>query len=322
MNCASCGRSLEEGSAYCSACGQKVVATLRSQEFKPSRRLVLGFIAISLIVSCIVANSGDSGKGEDSPTSTAPSAITRIDSLDARARSIPAGNFKENLEAYEELLTLAPENDRYRERVAHYRARLDASGAMPRPVAKVAPPHRIMSDERLGTIKRMVEVRLEGVITVEELKTIARQIRQERDQRTFILYYLPGMESGHGAWASTHFNPDLDVVILGETVDEAAKRASSNVPEEAREVAGAWVISGLVARRIDIYSTEDGWWIRVLHKGGSGSPVRATRTAAGGLVAYVAEGATDGEHYRIRSDGSLEIWDQEGLIESARPLAR
>lgn len=322
MKCVNCGRSLGAASAYCPACGHEVAARPGGAGYKPSKRLAVGFVALSLIVSCIVANSSDTQKQADVGSAAATIAKARIDSLDARARSIPSGNTKENLKAYEELLALVPESTRYQERVAHYRSRLENLKTAPPAAVEAVPPYRIFSDERLGTVKRSVEVRIEDRITVAQLEKIARQIRQKRDQKTFILYYLPGMESGHGAWASTHFNPELQVIILGETVEEADVMSSSDIPDGAREVVGSWAISGLAARRIDIYATDEGWWIRILYKEGTGNPVRATRTTTGGLVSYAAEGATDGEHYRIRSDGNLEIWDREGLIESARPLAR
>ena len=38
--------------------------------------------------------------------------------------------------------------------------------------------------------------------------------------RTFIEYYLPGMVDGCGAWATTHFTPRMEVVVLGFTAED------------------------------------------------------------------------------------------------------
>ena len=41
------------------------------------------------------------------------------------------------------------------------------------------------------------------------------QHQGKRYERVFICYYLPGMILDSGAWATSHFNPTLQVRILG-----------------------------------------------------------------------------------------------------------
>ncbi len=52
-------------------------------------------------------------------------------------------------------------------------------------------------------------------LTRAEIRKIAERLRDERAERTFIVYYLPGMDVDAGAWASSHFNPDLEIRIYG-----------------------------------------------------------------------------------------------------------
>ena len=56
------------------------------------------------------------------------------------------------------------------------------------------------------------------------LKRIATKLKNSDGQsydRTFIGYYLPDMKLNSGYWATTHFNPNLEIQILGLTVEQA-----------------------------------------------------------------------------------------------------
>ena len=76
----------------------------------------------------------------------------------------------------------------------------------------------IVEDTSMANLKRSVVVELEQPISESELREAAYMIRDSdarNYERTFIEYYLPGMVVGAGAWATTHFNPALDVQIYG-----------------------------------------------------------------------------------------------------------
>ena len=45
-------------------------------------------------------------------------------------------------------------------------------------------------------------------------RTVYKALKGPRFKRVFITWYLPGMEVGAGAWATTHFNPLLEVTIM------------------------------------------------------------------------------------------------------------
>ena len=65
-----------------------------------------------------------------------------------------------------------------------------------------------------------VNVRLEMAATEDELVAIANEIKNKTRksyERTNILFWLPGMEVGTGAWARVTFNPDFERVhIMGD----------------------------------------------------------------------------------------------------------
>ena len=85
----------------------------------------------------------------------------------------------------------------------------------------------VIHDDSVPGAKRTIDVRLEGRVSEDALRIIAQQLKSTETEeylRTFILYYLPGMEIDRGAWASSHFDaigqPGLHVRILGTTKEQ------------------------------------------------------------------------------------------------------
>ena len=76
--------------------------------------------------------------------------------------------------------------------------------------------YTITNEETLTDIKTMIDIRLESEVDKEILHKIANELREDgrrKYKRVFICYYLPGMKVDAGAWATSHFNPDLEVKI-------------------------------------------------------------------------------------------------------------
>ena len=86
----------------------------------------------------------------------------------------------------------------------------------------------ILADEKLGYEvlnvesipgeKLSITLVVSRAITNEALSQNAKMIYKSffgpRFKRIFIDWYLPGMEIGSGVWATTHFNPRLEVKIM------------------------------------------------------------------------------------------------------------
>ena len=65
---------------------------------------------------------------------------------------------------------------------------------------------------------RILDVELSREIEEAEIEMIANLLRDSDDMvydRTYIVYYLPGMRSGEVGWAISHFSPDLEVRLIG-----------------------------------------------------------------------------------------------------------
>jgi hypothetical protein len=133
--------------------------------------------------------------------------------------------------------------------------------------------YSIIDSEVIPGIKRSLTVRLNRKVSEKTLRGIALELksRDTRDyDRTFIACLLPGMVVGSGAWATTHFNPDLEVRINGLTVEEEAALVAR--PEsDNREIVGHWLDERpFVGSRIAIFKDHGKLYVeRVFKDGGT-----------------------------------------------------
>lgn len=145
----------------------------------------------------------------------------------------------------------------------------------PNPYAPIIPDdvsYSIIDSSTLRGIKRQLDVRLNKKVSERTLRAIALKLKSQDSRhydRTFITYSLPGMVVGTGAWATTHFNPNLEVRILGLTAEEEEKLVTEPVPAN-REVIGRWVDEiPHASSRFTIFREEGKLFIEQTFKDGS-----------------------------------------------------
>ncbi|MEJ6654650.1 MAG: hypothetical protein QNL70_01390 [Pseudomonas sp.] len=100
------------------------------------------------------------------------------------------------------------------------------------PAVSTPANYSIVSDDYKSSIKRSVLIALDERITEAELAVIAKAIKAQATHptdRTFINYRVEGATSGT-YWATTHYNPDLSVRILGMNASEAAEAKARPIP--------------------------------------------------------------------------------------------
>ncbi|MFH1374955.1 MAG: hypothetical protein ABII79_14320 [bacterium] len=173
-------------------------------------------------------------------------------------------------------------------------------------------------------MKRSLEVQLNKKVSEETFRAIALELKSRDSQdydRTFITYYLPGMRVGTGAWATTHFDPDLEVRILGLTAEEETRLATEPAPAN-RKVIGRWLDeSPYVGSRITIFREGGKLYIEQKFKDGSSLKMELLEKRSPlGRRFDKLEGSSTGDHWVIDSHGNLQMRDNDGLIETAKKI--
>jgi hypothetical protein len=190
--------------------------------------------------------------------------------------------------------------------------------------------YSIIKTETVASAKRSLDVRLNQRVSEDVLRAIALELKGQdatRYDRTFILYYLPDMEVGAGAWASTHFNPNLEVRILGLSPEQMASLQSETV-DSSRDVLGSWLDETIgLSCRITIYRENEKTYCEEKFKDGSSAVGELIEKVVAGGQRFVKKNPVNpraaeesGDHWLLDRTGHLQIRDNEGLIRTAKKL--
>lgn len=159
-------------------------------------------------------------------------------------------------------------------------------------------------------------VRLEAPITEEELKMIGLKIKNDNEgfEKYFILYYLPNMVIGSGAWAKTHFTPNLDLQILGASFYETALMQGVPVPEN---MIGDWFDQSAGAGiRYLVYIENDSTKMKKVFKDGSVGESLLNKDGD-----FFVPFDNPELFFKIEDDGKLGFYDLEGKYSEIPPTS-
>lgn len=165
--------------------------------------------------------------------------------------------------------------------------------------------------------KTSIEVRLNKATSEDVLKKIGTEIQRDRKEfsKVYIFYYLPEMIIGNGAWATSHFDPNLKVDIIGGTVEEISKLEAQSV---SGEILKKWKDPDPYIGGMKFLVKEDGKLLmKTVFKDGSERKEVLKESKQNGRTRYDYEN-TAGEYYLILKDGDLELIDDYGSIGKAQ----
>ena len=147
----------------------------------------------------------------------------------------------------------------------------EKSGRSPPSIIPTDVSYIVIGTETVPHIKRSLDVRLNKKVSEDVLRAIALELKSNdsnRYARTFIVYYLPGMTVDAGGWATSHFNPKLEVRIQAFS----AKRKQAPVTEPSssgRKVIGIWLGQTVYGSRYTLYREEGAPYMEWKFKDGS-----------------------------------------------------
>ncbi len=182
----------------------------------------------------------------------------------------------------------------------------------------------VINETKLPGIKRSVDIRLNKHVSEVTLNAIAKTVKASDSsnyERTFIGYYLPDMQVDAGYWATTHYNPNLDVRILGLSADAAAKLSAKPETTNHDEI-GRWLDeSPFTGKRIVIFRDNGKLFMESTYKDGSSGTTEIVESQSSLGRRFNKPGdSTAGDHWILDSNGDLQLRDDEGLISTAKKL--
>lgn len=179
---------------------------------------------------------------------------------------------------------------------------------------------KIIKEEELQNIKKSIYIQIPEQLTEKQLRAIADQIkdRNTKYQRLFIFYLLPDMKIGSGAWATTHYNPNLEIKIMG--VNKATEEKLKSIGDVSGDVVGKWYDkTPNLEHSILIYEENGQFKMKETYKNGSEREKTLEVSKSGGKQKFVYKN-NFGEYLLIENDGNLGIYDRDGLITIANKI--
>ncbi|MCG9011155.1 hypothetical protein LH431_11160 [Laribacter hongkongensis] len=174
--------------------------------------------------------------------------------------------------------------------------------------------YTITADERKRNTKRSVEVLLDERISKDALTIVANKIKADEPEtfeRTFIAYRIKGV-SDSSYWATSHFDPDLDVKIHGITADGYASILESDETVPGKKI-GVWLSDNGPDEKIIAYTSNGKNYIKFIRAPGLGSDeYQYSSKKEGGKTKFIEVDGNGREFFAINESGDLEFWGERG----------
>lgn len=180
----------------------------------------------------------------------------------------------------------------------------------------------IIKEDKNERLKKVnIDVRLDKEISKTELKKIGLKIKEERPDfnKFWIFYYLTEHKIGNGAWAITHFKPELEIEILGAT-EEASKEM--NEKKVTGTILNIWIDNdAIMPNKIYLVNENDKLFIKTVYAKNKYSDAteiikEISEVKKSGQVRYNYEN-NHGEYYIVEKNENLGLYDNEGKFKEA-----
>jgi hypothetical protein len=185
-----------------------------------------------------------------------------------------------------------------------------------------APPvninFKILSDESTGSARK-VEIQLEERTDTSKLAIIAKRVKateQREYERTFIGYRLK--DEGDSYWATTHYNPALEIKILGTTQRDHLLLQKKVVTQE--NVFGSWLVQRGIEHKLVAYRKNGSVFIKAIYSSGENEEQFEESSLKAGIKLQDESGKDHGEYYLINQNGDLEFWSENGNYYTAKKI--
>jgi len=179
---------------------------------------------------------------------------------------------------------------------------------------------KILKEEKFKNIKKSIYIQIPKQLTEEQIKEIAQQIKRDNVnfERLFILYLLPDMKIGRGAWATSHYNPTLEINIMG--VDQATEEKLKNVDTVEGELVGKWYDNSPYGEHTVVIYKANGQF-KMIEKFKDGRERKKDLKASkhNGKQKFTYDNDY-GDYLIIEMDGSLGSYDRDGFISASKKI--
>ncbi len=175
----------------------------------------------------------------------------------------------------------------------------------------------IINVDEVYNQRKSINDRIPRKLNKQELTEIAKYLKKKnaRYSYLFILYYLPEMQVGNGAFATSHFNPNLNVNFGATSEFIESSPLLILTSQNGIKVIGTWYDNTLGTQTVyQIYQKSNNYILRkIIGNRFTEDKMRYTNKNGSKKFAYDSD---DIEYFIIDSNGNLGIYDELGFIMS------
>lgn len=168
-------------------------------------------------------------------------------------------------------------------------------------------------NEVLGVNDCAIEVKLNKRIDEKILTEIANQIKKDRRQytRLWIKYYIEGVDYNAAAWATTHFEPELSVEIIGSS-ENALKTTIAKTQNIEGVILGKWYEEGYTQASYVLFQKDDKLFMRTIFSNGQEMDDEMSSIKIDTGTKYsCAQSDCNGEYYVVNDKSELEFYNKD-----------
>lgn len=184
----------------------------------------------------------------------------------------------------------------------------------------------IGEDRDIALKKANIKVRLQGPVSEKELKKLALNLKEERNgcEKLWIFYYLPEQETEYGAWAISHFKPELELEILGASGEAYKKMEGEKV---SGEIIASWYDNdAMLPNKKYLVKEEEKLYMKSIYAdngliGKGGQLIEEVfEKKQKNTIRYDYEN-NHGEYYLIDENGNLSLYNDSGKFKEMARLS-
>ena len=190
-------------------------------------------------------------------------------------------------------------------------------------IEKPSVSYSIINDDKFQDYRRSLDIRLSKRVSKEELEKIAYELKRQDStnyERTFIVYYLPGMKVNAGGWATSHFNPDLEIRILGTTIEEEKRLKESASNQVDGKVLGRWRDNSVFPCITTLLEKDGKVFMNRVYKDGSKGEYEMVTRKVRNKIQYKEKNSKTSDYLVIKSNGDLAHGDREGIWHTSKKI--
>lgn len=179
--------------------------------------------------------------------------------------------------------------------------------------------YTIRSDEKKSDIVRKVHVDLDERVTKQQLEKIANEIKESDKnnyERTLIMYRIKD-EKSVAAWATTNFDPDLEINFIGLDADKYNTLLKMARHVEGEKV-GEWYNTSGYDHIVVIYKKDGQYFENSYFEDTNTTPKPRKLKFENGKYSYAD--SDENWHFLVNDAGDLEYWGESGNSTTAKKV--